>query len=164
MRQLVWLLISLPVFAEPLLLDETFPVGSGPDNYPRALAVQPDQRIIAAGNFTSFHGQQTGPLVRFLPNGSLDPSFQPARFLGSSTPQLNRAHLLSNGNILVQGLFTNVGGKGLTNIAVVRPDGSLETNFNLPEFLPRSGFLSTLYPAIDGGFWATGGFTNLGGV
>src|SRR5687768_15269998 len=94
MRLLVWLFFLIPAFAQPFLLDESFPSGSGPDNYPRALAVQADQRIIVAGNFTSFNGQATGPLVRLLPNGLLDPEFRPAAFLGSSTPQLTRAHLL----------------------------------------------------------------------
>jgi uncharacterized delta-60 repeat protein len=156
--------LALATGAQPLLLDGTFPAGSGPDDVVRSIEVQNDGRILVGGNFGSFNGVPTGPLVRLLPNGALDPDFRPGPFLNSSDPRLTRVRQLSDGRILAQGTFTNAGGEAWTNIAVLRADGTADRAFALPVTLPRTGSAGNLQPAMDGGFWMTGTFTNAGGL
>lgn len=92
-------------------------------NIARAVAVQPDGKIVAvsesgAGNFK---------VVRYLPNGSLDPSFDGDGIAADNNSGINRASsvvLQPDGKIIGAG---SAGGR----FAVVRynPDGSLDTAF-----------------------------------
>jgi len=45
-------------------VDATFSVGSGPDSTVRALAMQPDNWVILAGDFTSVNGSPRGSIAR----------------------------------------------------------------------------------------------------
>lgn len=57
-------------------LDTGFTIGSGADNGAiSTIVVQPDQKILVGGSFTSFSGQAVNGLVRLLPDGKPDPTF-----------------------------------------------------------------------------------------
>ncbi len=57
-------------------VDESFSVGTGPNgnNSVECIHVLPDGKILVAGTFSSFNGGPEG-LVRLLPNGAVDDSF-----------------------------------------------------------------------------------------
>lgn len=98
--------------------DTGFNVGSGPNVPVRALALQPDGKILVGGNFTTFNGQTVRRIVRLNTNGSLDSSFSTTvNFNG----QINTIVVLSDGKILVGGAFT------LSSSKLVRlnPDGTV---------------------------------------
>lgn len=67
-----------------------------------AVVVQPsDQKIIAAGSFTTYNGAQRPRIVRLLPDGNVDNSFVVPT--GFSSGQVNALALQSNGQILAGG-------------------------------------------------------------
>lgn len=70
--------VTLSLFAQPGSIDLTFNPGSGANNeFVRRTLVQPDGKILVAGAFTQFNGQNKAYLVRLNPDGSMDePSTQ----------------------------------------------------------------------------------------
>jgi len=96
----------------------------------RALAIQPDGKIIAVGS--SFRGPEpysfTGTvLVRYNVNGSLDPSFGNGGIVGGSDAVGGEAHgvvLQPDGKALVVS-----GSEGLA-LSRFNPDGSLDASFS----------------------------------
>ena len=143
-------------------IDETFTtnVGSGFNGDVRSIAIQSDDKIVAVGDFTSFQGLSRQGICRLNSNGTLDTEFNPGTgFLRpAGSRQVNTLKLLNNGKYLVGGLFTEYQGVGRINIAIVNPDGTLDTGFN-----PGTGFNSTvisLGEQLDGKILVGGLFTS----
>src|SRR5436190_10449617 len=57
------------------LLDTSFSTGSGFDADVDALWLQPDGKLLAGGNFTTFNGEPCSELIRINEDGSRDTSF-----------------------------------------------------------------------------------------
>ncbi|HEX8656492.1 MAG TPA: T9SS type A sorting domain-containing protein [Hymenobacter sp.] len=114
-------------------VDATFSAGTGGtggtaeyNHYPRALAIQPDGKILVGGSFTTFSGHATNGVVRLNANGSVDPTFRsPLR----PDAEVDGLVLQPNGNVLVNGpqvLSTN---NRTLSLARLLPSGSLDPNF-----------------------------------
>ena len=56
-------------------IDAGFTVGTGPDSWTYAMAVQPDGKIIIVGNFSVYNGTTVNRIARLTSTGSLDASF-----------------------------------------------------------------------------------------
>ncbi len=91
-------------------LDASFdPGNSGPiPATVLSIAVQPDGKIVVAGAFETYRGLPRRKIVRLLPNGSVDPSFQPET--GANNSSINALLLLPDGNLLAGGDFTEYDG------------------------------------------------------
>lgn len=93
-----------------------------------ALAVQPDGKILAGGNF--YAGDLAvgrGSLARFNADGSLDPTFD-ARI--DTTVQILALALQANGKIIVGGNFTTFNGVTCQGLVRVNADGSVDPSFD----------------------------------
>jgi len=105
-------------------LDTTFEPGMGANGDVRAIAVQPDGKIIIGGAFTSYN-QAPGILqlriARINPNGTRDTSFIAGG--GGMDNTVYALALQSDGKILVGGAFA----KG---IARLNTNGSVDSTFN----------------------------------
>ena len=115
--------------------DTSFDPGSGADNgVVTAIAVQPsDEKIIAAGSFTSFNGDSINRIVRLNTDGSRDLSFDPGTGFGGGNVQA--LTLDQDEKIVAVGSFTSFDGTGRNYIARLNTDGSLDTSFD-----PGTGF------------------------
>ena len=131
----------------------------------RALALQPDGKILVGGYFTYFAGHGgtgTTPrnhIARLLPDGSLDADFDP----GANGGVFSLA-VQPDGKILVGGAFTTLGGGGTgttprSYLARLHPDGSLDTTFNPG----ADNIVQALALQPDGKILVGGSFTMLGG-
>ena len=97
----------------------------------RAVAIEPDGTIVAAGTATSSAGDDIA-LARYLPNGQLDPTFGTG---GTTTTDLgfddvaNAVALTPAGGIIIAGY--TVGTKLNNDFLLARygPDGSLDEGF-----------------------------------
>lgn|GEM_PF-6364770 len=102
------------------------------------LAVQPDGRILAAGNFRAFNGQPCAQIIRLLVNGTRDNSFA-AEPLASSFPAIAPAiyRLLPrpDGKIFAGGYFAGTSNRVANGLALYQDNGALDeswpTNANL---------------------------------
>jgi uncharacterized delta-60 repeat protein len=81
--------------------DNTFNVGSGPNDSINSVLRQPDGKILIAGSFTSFNGTNCNHMARLNANGSLDTTFNAAAGVGV----VSAAALQRDGNILINGSF-----------------------------------------------------------
>ena len=113
-------------------LDLTFNPGVGVNssNGPgtvSAMQLQPDGKLLIAGDFISVNTTNRNNIARLNPDGSLDTSFDPG--VGPSDI-INAIALQANGQILIGGNFTSVDGTNLNYIARLNSDGTLDTAFN----------------------------------
>lgn len=87
-----------------------------------ALAVDANGGVFAGGIFNTAGGQSVQNLVRFLPDGSVDPAF--AGNVGPRGSVYSLA-VLPDGRIVAGGEFNQAGGKPRSNLAIYHPDGGL---------------------------------------
>lgn len=87
------------------------------NNTVSSLALQPDSKLLAGGSFTTVNGETTNRLMRLLPNGLLDPSFQ----IGEGADNIVRSvSLQRDGNILIGGDFTQYAGLSRQHVAKIQ--------------------------------------------
>jgi uncharacterized delta-60 repeat protein len=106
--------------------DLTFVTGSAANSIIYALAIQPDQKIIVAGNFTKFNNETVGRIVRLMPDGSADTSFNTG--LGADAI-IDVVVLQTDGKILVRGRFSTFNGVLSPHIVRLNTDGTIDTDF-----------------------------------
>ena len=121
--------------------DPTFLVSpnSGANDFISALALQPDGKIIIAGNFTSFNGVNRHHIARLNSDGSLDTTFTPGLgangmvwsvALETSVQVIIPGFSVTNTQVVIGGEFTSVNGTLLNGVARLNSDGSVDASFN----------------------------------
>lgn len=104
-------------------IDNTFI--PNPDGTVTCLAMQPDGKILVAGNFGNIAGQSRLGIARLNDNGTVDPDFDPG------TDGLVTAMLLQpDGKILIGGEFQLLAGQSRSRIGRLISDGSIDASFN----------------------------------
>jgi uncharacterized delta-60 repeat protein len=107
-------------------LDLSFDPGRGPDRPVLSVALTPDEKIVIAGEFTSYDQRPRGRFARLLPDGQLDPDFE----AGSGAD--NTVHAVAvqpDTAIVIVGDFTRVNGLPRFRIARVHGDEKFSSGF-----------------------------------
>jgi uncharacterized delta-60 repeat protein len=137
-------------------LDATFnPGGAGPNAMVRALALQPDGRILIGGNGATYNGVFRGTVTRLNADGTPDASFNDSG--NSAGGVVESIAVQTDGKILIGGSFPTFNGVPRSRIARLNADGSLDATFN-----PGSGFNNTVLSIVvqpDGKILIGGAFT-----
>lgn len=107
--------------------DATFIVGTGFNNNVNELAVQPDGKILATGNFTNYAGNAISRIVRINTDGSRDLTFQPGLGLNLSC---NTVFQQTDGKIVVGGTFTTADSFARVRLVRLEADGKVDQTFN----------------------------------
>lgn len=105
----------------------------GTDSFPDVwqIIVQPDGKVLVAGLFFSFGGDNSGRgIVRLLADGSLDTSFAAVTLNGD----VYAAALQSDGKILISGVFSSVNGVTDVGVARLNANGTLDAGFQATGF------------------------------
>jgi uncharacterized delta-60 repeat protein len=107
------------------------PPGQGLKSSIRALAVQPDGAILAAGRFSTFDGAPAKGLVRLDRHGSLDNAFLSNAIVLRSDLQIADDILVqSDGRILVAGNYSYLnGGSERGRLSRLNADGTVDASF-----------------------------------
>lgn len=138
-------------------IDPTFNVGTGLNGIVSATAIQPDGKIIIAGDFTSYNGSLVKRIARLYPDGSIDSSFNFNVGSGANN-SISRIAIQNDGKILVTGQFTSY--SGIAGILVrLNADGSVDPAFSAS--LGTSGGIQTIAFQADGKIILGRGFTYL---
>jgi uncharacterized delta-60 repeat protein/uncharacterized repeat protein (TIGR02543 family) len=108
--------VSLPIFSDGVF-------DPGANGIVQAIAIQPDEKIVIGGDFTTVQGLPRNHLARLYSDGTVDPTFNPG-----ANGVINQI-IAPGGSILVAGNFTMLGGggTGTTNfnrIGLLNEDGS----------------------------------------
>jgi uncharacterized delta-60 repeat protein len=140
-------------------VDDTFSFGTGFNSQVYAMAIQSDEKILIGGNFTKYNDTSAGRLIRLLPNGSRDTSFN----VGLGADAIIEAILIQpDKKILVGGHFSNFNGQLISRLVRLNPDGSIDFGFNA-----GNGFDKYIYAMAlqsDGKIIIGGNFLNYNGV
>lgn len=111
-------------------VDATFNLGTGPDYYVNAIAVQPDGRVMIAGGFQNVDGTPMPKVARLNADGSLDMTFTSA---AQNAGAIWSLALRPDGKAIIGGNFFTYGGVPRYRIARLNPDGALDTTFVVGE-------------------------------
>lgn len=134
-------------------LDPSFDPGAGTNEWVRAIALQPDGKILIGGDFTSYDGTARNGIARLDPDGALDPTFDPGS--GADDPVM-AITLQPDAKILIGGWFYLFNGENHHFVARLEADGSLDPGFSTG-MGPDNGIRSvTLQPngkVIVGGWY-----------
>lgn len=139
-------------------LDVNFNAAQGPNGAVRALALQPDGRVLIGGAFTTVDGQGRSRVARLLANGSVDPSFAP---LSGTSHEVSALALLPDGRILLGGEFLTYNGAPRSRIARILADSSLDGSF--APGLGANNAVDAVAAQGDGRVLIGGLFTSVGG-
>jgi uncharacterized delta-60 repeat protein len=135
--------------------DSSFNTGSGFDVAPFSIVLQPDGKILALGDISTYNGSSVLHVVRLNSDGSLDAAFHPD-FNGA----VHSVSLYAGGKIVFAGNFTTVNGLAQSKVAILNADGSVDTNF-APSF--SLGFVNSVFAQADGKIMAGGTFPAVNG-
>lgn len=132
---------------------------AGANNTIKEVLVQPDGKLLVAGNFTKYNDVVVNRLVRLNSSGNIDTSFNVGTGFSSMVYSIA---LQNDGKIIVAGNFSKY--KGVTVHKVIRllPNGELDASFSIgtnPDSIPN---LLVLQP--DGKVIVGGDFTAFNGI
>ena len=136
---------------------------SGFNNFVSTIALQPDGKILAGGDFTSYSGVTRNGIIRLNTGGTIDNTFNiGAGFTGGVTTLA----LQPDGKILVGGAFTSYSGVTRNRIVRLNSDGTIDNTFTIGSGFSGgfTGGVTTLALQPDGKILAGGDFTSYSGV
>jgi uncharacterized delta-60 repeat protein len=108
-------------------VDSTFNIGTGFTYWVYAVSVQPDGKIIAGGNFTSFNGTTKKSIARLHTDGSLDTTFNLG---GGFVGHVWTTIVLPDGKIMAGGTLSSYNPSPVNRMLRLNADGSIDTSFN----------------------------------
>jgi uncharacterized delta-60 repeat protein len=100
--------------------------GSTADGDIRAIAVQPDGKVLIGGYFNNYHGIPSQNIARLNADGSLDLSFNVG---AGADGMVKKIAVTSTNKIILVGDFVTYNGVARNRIAQLNSDGSLDTSF-----------------------------------
>lgn len=145
--------------------DTSFQINGGLIGDLYDIMIQPDEKIVAAGQFTQYQGVPVRRVVRINPDGSRDTSFD----VGNGFPSgiLYALAIQSGGKIVIGGDFSTFQDNPAHKIVRLNSDGSRDTSFVTGEWeIDNNNILSisSLYAQADGKILVGGSFTSYNGV
>ena len=137
--------------------------GAAPANsMVRAFAIQPDGKILATGDFTTFNGISRSGIVRLHSNGNVESNatFNPG--IGASA-SVNSLCLQADGRILIAGDFTSYSGAASPRIALLNPDGTQVSDTLFSSGGGANDSIWDVTQTVDGAILAAGEFDDFDG-
>lgn len=125
-----------PPPASTVVVDPTWDVGGAVGGAVTVAAVQPDGRILVAGEFELIDSAPTAKVARLMPNGRRDASFN-----ATTNGDVRAIAVQPDGRIIIGGTFTTVNGATRVGIARLLPDGRIDDVFD-----PLPGIGPTPFP------------------
>ena len=115
-------------------VDFEFNEGNGPGNTGPAadsnvydIALQPDGKILIAGQFQSYNSVSRNRIARLNASGTLDLSFNPN---GGANAAVWSVSVQADAKVLIAGSFTTFNGTPRNRVARLNSDGSLDNTFD----------------------------------
>ncbi len=109
-------------------VDTSFNIGSGFGDYVQITAIQPDNKILVGGQFTTFTGSTADRFIRLNADGTKDNTFN----IGSGFDgNVRTIAIQSDNKILVGGVFTTFTGSTQNNVIRLNSNGTKDSTFNV---------------------------------
>lgn len=123
------------------------------------LTIQPDQKIIVTGNFTTYNGISCNGIIRLLPNGSIDPVFNTSGVDGF----IYKTLIQPDGKLIVAGNFGNCQGNPAISICRLTDNGNFDPTFQPGTTISTADFIFDLAFQSNGKVLACGNFSSFNG-
>lgn len=138
----------------------TFNTGTGPNARVNCIAVQPDGKILAGGDFTSVNGTALHRLARLHSDGRVESAatFDPG---SGADGKVFSIALQADGRFLLGGAFQNVNGTPRARFAKLNANGSLDAA--LPAAPGADAGVDGIALFSDGAIQLGGSFANVNG-
>jgi uncharacterized delta-60 repeat protein len=140
-------------------IDPNFDPALGPNGPVSSMAIQPDGRMIIAGNFTNCSGGICRNVARLEPDGSLDDSFDQ---VSGPDGEVHALGLQPDGMVLVAGAFTDYDGWFKPGISRLWSTGEVDQDFNPSD--QANGAIHGVAVRADESVVVAGYFTAIGAV
>ena len=129
---------------------------AGANNLVKTAILQAYGKIILAGNFTKYNETFCNRIIRILPDGLVDNTFNIGTGFNS---QVYAMAMQSDGKIIVTGSFTNYNSTANSAVRIIRllPDGTRDISFNVGK--GADGIIETIVIQPDGKILLGGRFT-----
>lgn len=124
------------------------------------LTVQPDQKILVTGSFTTYNGVTCNGIVRLLPSGSIDPSFNTS----GVDHYIYKILVQPDGKLIAAGYFTNCQGNTAVNICRLTANGDFDPTFQPGISTSTSAFIFDIAFQSTGKIIACGNFSSFNGL
>ena len=128
-----------------------------PQGGPKAIAIQPDGKILLGGSFQNVAGVPLRGLARVNVDGSVDNSFSDP----AANSEVIAIAVQPDGKLLVGGDFDQIGGGARHYLARLNGDGTLDASFGDPGL---DGEVWSIAVQPDGKVLVAGDFLNIGTV
>lgn len=148
-------------------LDNTFDVGTGPNNAVVSLLIQSNGgaqfngSIVFSGNFTLVNGQARSRVARVFDNGTLDASFGTGVGAGTNSTVTSLAQI-GTGEFLAAGSFMQYDGVAKTGITRLGATGANSATFAATT--EARGTIGAVVPLANGQLLVSGSFSEFNGV
>lgn len=153
--------LSIILSAQDGTVDFSFNTGSGSNGSEIvAMALQPDGKIIVAGDFTSYDGIARKGIARLNSDGSIDQTFNPGSGVVGNVYDIM---IQQDGKIIIAGDFTQFNNIQKKYVTRLNSDGSLDMTFNTAGSGSSQGVFS-ITQQNDGKILIAGGFTSYNGI
>jgi uncharacterized delta-60 repeat protein len=136
-------------------IDNTFTTGAGFNNHVNCLRIQPDNKILLGGLFTSYSGVTANRIIRLNSGGTIDNTFVTGS--GFNT-YINSIDLQSDGKILIltdanasTNVQTTYSGVSYNNLIRLNIDGSIDNTFTSGVGANLAIYRSDLYISTSSG-------------
>ncbi len=133
--------------------------GSGADNVINAIDIQPDEKILIGGAFSSYNGSSRKSVARLNTDGSLDNSFNPGT--GANNPVFGIVSYPDK-KAVIAGQFTSYNNVVKNRLVKVNNDGSIDESFNIG--LGTNDIINAVALQDDGKVIIAGWFTSYNGT
>ncbi|MCX6822886.1 MAG: S-layer homology domain-containing protein [candidate division SR1 bacterium] len=104
--------------------DDSFVIGDGFSNYVQTLALAPDGKIVVAGGFTEYNGEEVKPIIRLNTDGTRDTTFNAPRNVFNKP--IYSFVIQSDGKVIIGGDFDMRIAKKIIRL---NTDGTQDTSF-----------------------------------
>lgn len=123
--------------------------------------IQPDGKIIMAGNYLPFTGSSSFGITRLNPNGTVDFSFNPG---AGANGTVIKVLLQPDGKVVLLGGFSTINGVPRNCFARLNANGTLDAGFNSSSGSNNFNIIETGFLQLDGKIVVGGGFTDINGI
>ena len=140
-------------------LDPEFNSGSGADAVVNYLLLQPDGKIVLAGEFTTINDAPNQNIARLNADGTLDATFIPGE---GANGKIVTLALFPDGKIVAAGSFTSYNDTECQNLVQITSTGKLNTAYNITK--GSRSKVKTIVVQPNGKVLIGGGFNTVTGL
>ncbi len=137
-------------------LDSSFSPGTGAASGIADVVLLPDGKLLLGGGFESFDGQATDGIIRLLPNGSIDPTFNTQN--SNTNAGVFSVDVLADGRVVLGGQFSMIHGERRHGVARLKIDTTKTYcvgKVNSAGCVPAIGTNGATPSYVNGGFVVT---------